>query len=87
MGSPRPHCGLSSWLVGAMLVLLAAKLVWCGSVLLVVAGFALVVAFAAALSGLCPYVVEVGVFRIANDRGRLRRPHSPLAIAWISTGR
>jgi len=62
MGSPRPRCGLSSWLVGAMLVVLAAKLVWCGSVLLVAAGFALVVAFAAALSGLCPYVLEVGVF-------------------------
>jgi hypothetical protein len=62
IGSPRPHCGRGSWLIGAMLVLLAAKLIWCGSILLVVAGFALVVAFAAALSGLCPYVVEVGVF-------------------------
>ncbi len=62
LGSPRPHCGLSSWLLGAMLVLLAVKLVWYGSVLLVAAGFALVVAFAAALSGLSPYVVEVGVF-------------------------
>lgn len=59
MGSPRPRCGASSWIVGAMLVVLALKLVWCGSALLVVAGFALVVAFAAALSGLCPYVLEV----------------------------
>lgn len=61
-GSPRPRLGWSCWIVGAMLVFLAAKLFWCGSVLLVVVGFALTVAFAAALSGLCPYVLEVGVF-------------------------
>jgi hypothetical protein len=61
MGSPRPRCGASFWIVGAMLVVLALKLVWCGSILLVAAGFALVVAFAAALSGLCPYVLEVVV--------------------------
>lgn len=62
IGSPRPHCGRSVWIVAAMLVLLAAKLVWYGSVLQVIFGFALLVAFAAALSGLCPYVVEVGLF-------------------------
>jgi hypothetical protein len=62
MGSPRPRCGALSWLIGAMLVVLAVKLAWCGSVLLIVAGFALVVAFAVALSGSCPYVIEVGVF-------------------------
>jgi hypothetical protein len=56
--SPFSHC----WILGAMLLLLAAKMLWCGSVLLVAAGFALTVAFAAALSGLCPYVLEVGVF-------------------------
>jgi hypothetical protein len=62
MGSPRPRCGAVAWLLGAMLVVLAIKLAWCGSALLVAAGFALVVAFAVALSGSCPYVVEVGVF-------------------------
>ena len=62
MGSPRPRCGASSWLLGAMLAVVAIKLAWCGSALLAAAGFALVVAFAVALSGSCPYVVEVGVF-------------------------
>jgi hypothetical protein len=62
IGSPRPRCGVSSWLLGAMLVVLAIKLVWCGSALLVAAGFGLVAAYAAALSGMSPYVIEVGVF-------------------------
>jgi hypothetical protein len=95
LGSPRPHCGRSSWLLGAMLVLLAAKLVWCGSVLLVAAGFALVVAFAAALSGLCPYVVEVGVFAsqtiVAGYEGLIhhwrsldRRSPAIQRVKWLS---
>jgi uncharacterized protein DUF4153 len=51
-----------SIILGLMLVLLAAKLLWCGSVLLVAAGFSLVVAFAMSLSGLRPYVLETVVF-------------------------
>jgi hypothetical protein len=62
MGSARLRCGINTWLVGAMLVVLAVKLLWCGSILLVIAGFWLVAAYAAVLAGLCPYVVEVGVF-------------------------
>jgi hypothetical protein len=50
------------WIVAAMLVALAAKMLWCGSVLLVASGFALTVALAAALAGWCPYVLEVGIF-------------------------
>ena len=61
-GSPRPRHNLSGWIVGAMMAALAVKMLWCGSVLLVVAGFALTFAFAAALAGLYPYVLEVGVF-------------------------
>ncbi len=60
-GSPRPRGGASVWIVGAMLLLLAVKLLWCGSGLLVATGFALIAAFAAALAGLCPYVIEVAV--------------------------
>jgi len=61
-GAPRPRFGAGFWLLGLMLVLLAAKAAWCGSWLLVACGLALLVAFAMALAGLCPYVLEVGVF-------------------------
>ena len=61
-GAPRPRLGKSFFILGLMLVLLAAKMLWCGSVLLVAAGFSLVVAFAMSLSGLCPYVLETVVF-------------------------
>ena len=95
MGSPRPRCGRSSWLVGAMLVVLAARLVWCGWVLPVIAGFALIVAYAAALSGLCPYVVEVGVFAsqtiVAGYEGLIQHwraldKHGPVIqrVKWLS---
>ena len=46
-------------IVAAMLAALAVKLFWCGSDLQVVVGFALVAAFAAAISGTCPYVFQV----------------------------
>ena len=62
IGSPRPRFGAIFWIIGAMMAILAVKLLWCGSMLLVAAGFALLVAFAAVLSGMYPYVLEVGVF-------------------------
>jgi hypothetical protein len=62
LGSPRAHCGSFFWIIGAMTATLAVKLLWCGSVLLVATGFALLVAFAAVLAGIYPYVLEVGVF-------------------------
>jgi hypothetical protein len=62
VGAPRPRLGIGFWVVAVLLVLLAAKMLWCGSWLLVGAGFALLVAFAMALSGLCPYVLETLVF-------------------------
>ena len=46
--------GLAFWLSGAMLVALSAKLVWCGSTMLVAIGFALLVAFAAAWQATAP---------------------------------
>ncbi|HUT89754.1 MAG TPA: DUF4153 domain-containing protein [Thermoguttaceae bacterium] len=61
-GAPRPRFRAGFWVLGILLVLLAAKAAWCGSWLLVACGLALVVGFAMALSGLCPYVLEVGVF-------------------------
>jgi hypothetical protein len=61
-GAPRARFGKGSFLVGLMLVLLAAKLAWNGSMLAVASGFALVVAFAMVLAGLCPYVLETVVY-------------------------
>jgi len=65
IGSYRPRCGLGFWIVGLMLMALAAKMLWCASWLPglhVAAGFVLLVAFAMSLSGLCPYVLEGVVF-------------------------
>ena len=61
LGSPLPHRGPRLWLVGAMMLALAMRMVWCGSTM-VVAGFALLLGFAVALAGLCPYIVETAVF-------------------------
>jgi hypothetical protein len=61
-GSPSLRGGGRVWLVGAMLGILAVKLLWCGTWWLVTAGFALLAAFAAAMSGLCPYVLETMAF-------------------------
>lgn len=59
LGAPRPRFRHDLWIVGAMLILLAANLLWCGSRLQVALGFALLVAFAMVLSGLRPYVLDV----------------------------
>lgn len=63
-GSPRPRSNLAGWIVGAMLTVLAAKMLWCGSILLAALGFALLVAFAAALSGVCPHVLDTAGFAL-----------------------
>jgi hypothetical protein len=59
ISSYRRGAGASCWVVGAMLILLAAKMVWLGSVLLALIGFVLLVAYAMALAGLRPYVPEI----------------------------
>ena len=81
LGSPRPHAGPRLWIVSAMLVAISAKTVWCGSGLQLAAGFALLVAFAMALAGLCPYVLGDGSFCLANGSGWVRRADSLLAGA------
>ena len=64
------------WVVAAMLVALAAKMLWCGSGPLLAIGFALVVAFAMALAGFRPYVLEAAFFASqvphAGYRGLIR---------------
>ena len=58
LGVPRSRVHAAVWIIGAMLVVLAANLLWCGSGLLVACGFALLVAFAMALQGMRPYVLD-----------------------------
>ncbi|MDP6059214.1 MAG: DUF4173 domain-containing protein, partial [Pirellulaceae bacterium] len=48
--------------VVVMLIVLVLKLLWCGSVLLVVFGFGLLAAVAMTLTGQCPYVLELAMF-------------------------
>ena len=62
MGSPIARRSAATWIVGLMLAALAAKLVWYGSTGMVVIGFAVLVAFAMALAGMRPYVLEGVVF-------------------------
>ena len=59
LGSRRPVLTTGSWLIGAMLALLAVRLVWMGSVLGVVCGSILLVAFALALRGELPSVLNI----------------------------
>lgn len=55
----RQRCRHTSfWVVAAMLLALAGKMVWCGSHLLTATGFTLVVAFAMTLVGFRPYVLD-----------------------------
>jgi hypothetical protein len=51
LGGRRSAGGVSRWIVSAMLVLLAARLIWLGSVLGVLCGVVLLVAFTLALGG------------------------------------
>ncbi len=64
VGTPCRRWNVALWIVGAMMLLLAAKLAWCGSWLQVVAGFALLAAFALAVTGLCPYVFDVAAYAV-----------------------
>ncbi|MEX0713636.1 MAG: DUF4153 domain-containing protein [Pirellulales bacterium] len=59
LGNPRRWLGASTWIVGGMLFLLAARMVWLGSALAAAAGFALLAGFSLALHGGRPYVLDV----------------------------
>jgi hypothetical protein len=86
-GSFRPRLGAAVWLVGAMLALLAARMLWCGSGLLVATGLFLLAAFAMALSGQIPYVVETAVFAsqsIASGYQRLVHYARSATVASVS---
>jgi hypothetical protein len=64
LGVPRLRAFAGTWIVGGMLLLLAAKLVWCGNELLVAVGCALLVAQAMTLAGRLPCVLDLAVFAL-----------------------
>jgi hypothetical protein len=55
----RPHA--VRWWIGGMLAVVVARLVWSGSALSAIVGFALLVAWTLTLAGFCPYVVSTVV--------------------------
>ena len=59
VGKKRRQIHWSLWIVGGMLALLAARLVWYGSPLQVIFGFVLLIAFATALDGRTPFLLAV----------------------------
>jgi hypothetical protein len=62
LGAPRIGRRGSAAIIGAMLAILAVRLVWSGSILPGAVGFALLVAFAMSLAGMRPHVLEAIVF-------------------------
>jgi len=85
----------STLLIMAMLWLLAARIVWCGSILRTIVGAGVLLAFAVVLSGLHPYVAEVlgfparmllgGTRGIVDYRRGLARLHiAPTRSRWLS---
>ncbi len=94
-GTPWMLIRPSLWVVGMMLLVLAVRLVWCGTVLLFPIGLALVMAFAMSLSGQRPYVLETVVFAsqtiwagyqgLGEHWGFLTRPRSHAArLPWLN---
>lgn len=92
-GAFRPRLGPTTWLVGLMSILLAAKLLWCGSALLVACGFALFAASAMTLSGQTPHVAETVVFvsttiaagyRRLNQYGAMAAGSSLMRASWLN---
>ncbi|HJN08592.1 MAG TPA: DUF4173 domain-containing protein [Pirellulaceae bacterium] len=62
LGAVRRALTIPFAVVVVMLIVLVLKLLWCGSVLLVVFGFGLLAAVAMTLTGQCPYVLELAMF-------------------------
>jgi hypothetical protein len=62
IGAPQRRLGIDAGIVGVMLLLLAGSLLWCGAGWHLAVGAALLVAFAMALVGMRPYVVDAFLF-------------------------
>ncbi len=85
----------SLWIVGGLIVLLATKMVWCGTELQIALGLGLLMAFALALSGTVPYVLDIVVFParmmlggllgLASYTRSVRAPRWRIArVSWLS---
>lgn len=96
LGASRPRGRMSVWLIAGLLLLLAAKLLWCGHVGMVAIGFWLSVALAMALAGWTPYILEMGLYALqtpvagwfgladyVRSAERLERGEVPRG-AWLS---
>ena len=92
-GAFGPRLGPAAWLAGALIVVVAAKAIWCGSALVAGVGFASLAALAMAMSGQTPYVAETAVFAsqtIAAGYKRLshyarRAAASPVRrVSWLN---
>jgi hypothetical protein len=97
LGCPVPRLSRSVMIVAGMLLLLAVRLVWLGSVLGVVAGFALIVASAMGLAGQHPYVPDVLAYALqttaAGGLGLVRQARSVSQLGprlprlfWLNVG-
>ncbi len=62
IGAPQRKVGIDAGIVGTMLVLLAAALVWCGTGWQFAGGVALFIGFAMTLVGMRPYVFDLVSF-------------------------
>ncbi|HIM31009.1 MAG TPA: DUF4173 domain-containing protein [Planctomycetes bacterium] len=61
-GMPSPHFSRHVWVCSGMMILVTAKLLWCGSPLAVFFGAALVVAIAMSAKGKTPFVLGLIVY-------------------------
>ena len=94
-GAARKMIGRNVIVIAALLTVTTVKLLWCGSSLLALCGLTLLFAFAMALSGQCPYVLETCVFvaqtiragydglQFYGDRLR-RRGDAAQGTSWLS---
>ncbi|HEX5104249.1 MAG TPA: hypothetical protein VFV87_10585, partial [Pirellulaceae bacterium] len=71
LGSSRPSLKASFWLVVAMILLLAARMIWLGSALAVAVGAILIIAYSVTLQGRRPYVFDLllGTFQLSIAGG------------------
>jgi hypothetical protein len=93
LGALRPQIRFAAMVVGLMIWLLAARIIWCGSFLALAAGFALLAAFGTALSGETPHVLETvrfallaiaeGIHRLI-EYGRSAAASRASRIPWLN---
>ncbi len=62
LGSPKRTVSRSLLLTGTMLLVIAGRLVWCGSGLQVACGLFVLVAFSMAMAGMRPFIAELLVY-------------------------